>query len=117
MLVFQIKQYWLNKIIFCGKRIEYREAKPFWNKRIGNYFQIEPPFPFKVPIDYKPIKFLCGRKTLDAIVDEIEMINGMDSDLKINRPVFALHFHLVKNQKSIQYGDFFLPDDVEECND
>lgn len=42
------------------------------------------------PIGYKP------ETRLKAIISKIEIVDGKDTDLKIDKPVYAIHFELVK---------------------
>ena len=41
MLTFNLKKEWYEKIRRGEKTIEYREAKPYWNKRIHNAVMAE----------------------------------------------------------------------------
>lgn len=38
MLVLPIKRKWFDMIASGEKKEEYREIKPYWSKRFGNYF-------------------------------------------------------------------------------
>ena len=38
MLVLPIKKKWFDMIINGEKQEEYRELKPYYHKRLGNYF-------------------------------------------------------------------------------
>jgi hypothetical protein len=107
MLTFNLKKEWFEKIKRGDKTHEYREVKPYWTKRISKEL-------FKQPLDfsftngynyYSPsrITFVCGyapkedkSKRLQARLKSIDVINGKDTDLKIDKPVFDIEFELIK---------------------
>ena len=93
MLIFPLKKEWYEKIKSGEKTVEYREVKDYWCTRLyptlywlsqGKkrlcYFQL----------GYKP------ETRLKAIISKIEIVDGKDTDLHINKPVYAIHFELVK---------------------
>lgn len=95
MLTFNLKKEWYNKIASGEKQIEYREVKPYWTKRIqtavknvdweflddnsGRYF-----IPLVIRLGYTKQKMLA--KTV-----KIEVVDGKDTDLHIDKPVYAIH--------------------------
>lgn len=106
MLIFPLKKEWYEKIKNGEKTIEYREAKPYWEKRlframlpftvrtysnVGIYTEepVTQPCPCKLRLGYT-------NQYLIANITKVEKINGKDTDLKIDKPVYAIHFELEK---------------------
>lgn len=106
MLTFVLKKEWFEKIKAGSKRIEYREVKPYWTARLKNAALCICPYdPFGFPSRYgeseeyfdKKLEccFKCGYKsaeTLKAFITKIEVINGLNTDLNVNKLVYAIHF-------------------------
>lgn len=107
MLTFPLKKEWYEKIKKGEKTIEYREVKPYWSNRlskefefnqysfcnIGNYLEM---------LTYKqPIKLRLGytKNYMEALVNKIEIIDGKDTDLHIDKPVYAIHLTDVREIK------------------
>ncbi len=84
MITFNLKLKWFNQIVWCKKRVEYREAKPYWVTRLLNV----------VKNNEYDCCFRCGYTTQHfyGIITKIELVNGLDTDLHIDKPVFAIHF-------------------------
>ena len=119
MLVFNLKKEWFEKIKSGEKTHEYREQTKYWIKRISNLFinaevkrqfliSIETGFTFeskqKNLKDKGIIIFACGypkkenkAKRLLAKIKNIRTnIDGNESDLEINEPVFEIEFELIE---------------------
>ena len=107
MLTFNLKKEWFEKIKSGEKTHEYREYKPYWITRIKNKFGY-----LWCDIDclksgdiYYPIGiniiFQCGYngEKLKAKVLSIKIIDGQNTDLKINKDVFDIEFKLIKENK------------------
>lgn len=100
MLTFNLKKEWFEKIKSGEKTHEYREAKMYWHKRLEvtiRHLNCNP--------DYWTPKceFVCGyakkeekEKRLKAKIKSIRIINGKNTDLKIDKPVFDIKFELLK---------------------
>ena len=112
MLTFILKKEWFEKIEKGEKTVEYREVKPYWTHRIQSaaylgvlYSEslflkwLESYGTQGVYTPYAPAKFCLGYtgKYLEAAIDSIAIVNGMESDLKIDKPVYAFYFHLSEN--------------------
>lgn len=69
MLIFPLKKEWYKKIKLGEKTVEYRDVKAYWEKRL-----------FRAMLPY-----------LIANITKIETINGKDTDLHIDKPVYAIH--------------------------
>ena len=122
MLCFPLKKEWFEKIKKGEKTIEYREVKPYWSVRIFNEFKRElkkryPNSKEKIatlrlqefleiakedsilfePADVFTLQGVFrlgyGTEKLSAIITKIEIIDGKDTDLAIDKPVFAIYFN------------------------
>ena len=117
MLTFNLKKEYFKKIKSGEKTHEYRVMSDYWNKRITNLFKkahamvalnilrrriIDKKITELYP-DFE-ICFACGypkkkdkEKFLKAkIVLITANVNGMDTDLKINKLVYDIEFELIK---------------------
>lgn len=90
MLIFPMKKEWFEKIERGEKTVEYREMTGYWSKRFANFVINSN--------ESRLIQFRLGytQKTLLAEVTEIEPMMGNDTDLKVQKMVFAIHFKLVE---------------------
>ena len=108
MLIFPLKKQWYEKIKSGEKKIEYREVKPYWKSRLWH----EGCLPGELtPYDYEEIRGLAWPVTcylqlgynpktrLRAFVKKVEIVNGKDTDLHIDKPVYAIHLENVKPQE------------------
>lgn len=104
MIVFNLKKKWFDKIKNGEKTHEYREVKPYWTIRIANYFGY-----LLCDIDnlksgniYYPIlkdiilKMGYTSEKIYARVVSIKIVDGKNTDLKINKPVYDIEFELIK---------------------
>lgn len=117
MLTFNLKKQWFNKIKSGEKTHEYREVKPCWTGRFiaicsaieeDKNKRIYPPIktePFIEPTYYINCCFKLGYpkdtekdKILYGYIKSIEVINGKDTDLKIDKDVYDIEFKLIKEQ-------------------
>ena len=120
MLVFNLKKQWFDKIKSGEKTHEYREVKDFWTDRmIKALFNIDKkknPKLFELKkyewLEYlkdnieicffHKIQFMNGmlpadvRPRLFAYTKTIRIIDGKETDLKINKPVYDIEFELTK---------------------
>ena len=115
MLTFNLKKEWFDKIKSGEKTHEYREAKQYWTKRL--FFDCIFGFVFEKIYDegrniveyeieksyYKNsfINFVCGysNKPEDKLKAKIKKISilpsGINTDLKIDKPVYDIEFELM----------------------
>lgn len=113
MLTFNLKKEWFEKIKSGEKTHEYREVKPYWDKRFLKIaFDLINKIWFPTNLKYTrylktfiglPIVFKCGYpkkddkdKILEAKIKSIKIINGKNTDLKIDKPVYDIEFELIK---------------------
>lgn len=104
MLIFPLKKQCFEKIKSGEKTIEYREVKPYWTKRLSSQFitpVMEKLLNNEVPyitFDFLlPCKLRMGytNKYLYACISKIEIVNGKNTDLNVDTPVYAIHLHHV----------------------
>ena len=104
MLTFNLKKEWFEKIKSGEKTHEYREIKDYWTTRIINYFHIDID-KLKRGITYRYtgsfdiiFRIGYGGEKLIATTKSIKIIAGLNSDLKIDKPVYDIEFELIKEQ-------------------
>ena len=96
MLIFPLKKQWYEKIKSGEKTIEYREVKDYWTKRFISEFSLEELLSgyFQktcyLQLGYNP------NTRLQASIIKIEVVDGKDTDLAIDKPVYAIHLADVK---------------------
>lgn len=94
MTVFHLQKQWFDKIKSGEKTHEYRVCSRYWNVRINKLLNqgiVEVMFACGYPpSDKKSDKFL------KATVKSITKIDGMASDLRINRKVWDIEFELMR---------------------
>lgn len=111
MLTFPLKKEWYEKIKNGEKTVEYREVKDYWTKRVAKYSYwysqfISPKersvWESNLPRIFNKEKAIClfrlgyTKKYMYGVISKIEIVDGKDTDLKIDKPVYAIHFELVK---------------------
>lgn len=116
MLIFPLKKEWYEKIKSGEKTVEYREVKPYWIKRFqkewavhfGNYVPNLPRLIFSAECmgtayhsKDLPCKLRLGysKQYMTAKITQIEVVNGKDTDLHIDKPVYAIHLTDVREVK------------------
>jgi len=87
MLIFPLKKQWYEKIKFGEKTIEYREVKDYWTKRL--FPDIHEDLVGEPRRCYLQLGYTKNR--LEAWITKIEIVNGKDTDLQIDRRVYAIH--------------------------
>lgn len=109
MLTFNLKKQWYDKIASGEKRIEYREVKPYWMRRFVNAYiaLTHKPLPehFKEGgFNYMSADIPCilrlgyTKRYMTAKITKVEVVDGKDTDLKIDKPVYAIHFAEVSEE-------------------
>lgn len=103
MLTFPLKKEWYEKIKSGKKTIEYREVKPYWTRRLSSKSGLDHIFlsllkakggescdiPCRLRLGYT-------NKYMTANVVKVEIVDGSNTDLHINKPVYAIHLCDVK---------------------
>ena len=110
MLIFTLKKEWYEKIKSGEKTIEYREVKPYWIKRIEKEInwnitvisKIGQGHDFNGNYINHPCKLRLGytSKYMTANIVKIEVVDGKDTDLHIDKPVYAIHLTDVREDKN-----------------
>ena len=123
MLTFNLKKVWFEKIKSGEKTHEYRIVKDFWTDRlVKEFFPVDKKTnlkifnnvkegmlnalnnPIKTELRIKNVKicFMNGmekeekRPRLYGKMKSIKIVNGLQTDLKINKPVYDIEFELIK---------------------
>ncbi len=115
MITFNLKKEWFEKIKAGEKTHEYREVKPYWtnilNKRLfgSSLSKIQFIFYCQGKINnlwitpyLDTICFMNGmvaedkKPRLYARMRSIHIKDGLETDLKINAPVYDIEFELIK---------------------
>lgn len=103
ILVCVLKKEWFDKIKSGEKTHEYREVKDYWIKRIGldkngvEYKYRDTDGYLKTSMRPNIIHFTCGycsvkeiNKNLFFEITDINIIDGLNTDLNINNKVFDI---------------------------
>lgn len=101
MLMFILKKEWYEKIKSGEKTIEYREVKPYWNKRLNTEFNsYSLPLP-KTGVAWRYedwpqphtaiLRLGYTKRHMAARITKLEVVNGKDTDLAKNKQVYAIH--------------------------
>lgn len=106
MLIFPLKKKGYEKIRSGEKTVEYREVKPYWTKRLEKLFGKLfiawnghlPSYPCEFEKGLFPCRLRLGytKRELSAFISEIEIVDGKNTDLHIDKPVYAIHLEDVK---------------------
>lgn len=100
MLIFNLKREWFEKIKSGKKTHEYREVKPYWTNRLKLAMEIlykfgEKCYPCEIRLGYP--KGTDYNKIIDAKILSIKIINGKNTDLKIDKDVYDIEFEIIKD--------------------
>lgn len=107
MLIFPLKKEWYEKIKSGEKTIEYREVKPYWTRRLqkADFAATDYHWDFQKRMyifdKYSaPAILQLGytKERLEAWITKIEIVDGKDTDLHINKPVYAIHLSEVRRK-------------------
>lgn len=114
MLTFNLKKEWFDKIKSGEKTHEYREYKPYWEKRIkkalglnnSDFLYSLNSIPYQVKagrMTYPEITFINGYNPKNGILKarllKYKITSGLNTDLNIDKVVFDLEFELIKEQE------------------
>lgn len=93
MLIFTLKKEWYEKIKNGKKTIEYREVKDYWSKRLYSticFLRQGKESQCFFQLGYNP------KTRISAIISKIEIVDGINTDLKIDKKIYAIHFRIEK---------------------
>ena len=104
MLIFPLKKQWYDKIKSGEKTVEYREVKAYWRERLRNAgclpngeayehgkvknYNQKSNVQCVLQLGYNP------KERIYTVVKKVEIVDGKNTDLKIDKPVYAIHFEL-----------------------
>lgn len=88
MITFPLKKKWYDLIRTGQKHIEYRAVTKYWGTRLRNAKQGQI---FSKRLISCRIRLGYTRQYLEATITKIEIVNGKNTDLAINEPVYAIH--------------------------
>ena len=75
-----LKSEWYDKIESGEKTIEYRESKPYWDIRLNKHY------------DAASLRRGYTKRFMIKPIIKIEKLpNGLNTDLKIDKPVYAIY--------------------------
>lgn len=110
MLIFPLKKEWYEKIRSGEKTVEYREVKPYWTGRlrtgtrddfdltdIGDSYQFSPPSPLFRPKCILRLGYTKRQMTAD--ITRVDVVDGKDTDLRVDKPVYAIHLANVRESE------------------
>lgn len=116
MLTFNVKKVWFEKIKSGEKTHEYREFKPYWTKILKKELDFDvTELRFGNPKTFRfkhEICFMNGmfpekkRPRLYAELKSLRLAYGIETDLKINKPVYDIEFELIKTGKTNENNTF-----------
>ena len=100
MLTFNLKKEWFEKIKLGEKTHVYKEVNEYWFRRLFLYSKglcRQTTIPL-----HSACIFACGcppeddfSRRIEAKIKAISIHNGLNTDLKINKPVFDIEFELI----------------------
>ena len=110
MLIFPLKKQWYDKIKSGEKTVEYREVKPYWTDRIFceypkglriNAMRVLRSKGAEGENCNIPCRLRLGytKHFMTATITKIAMVDGKDTDLHIDKSVYAIHLNDVKEMK------------------
>lgn len=96
-LTFSLKKTWYYKIRNGEKYIEYRLVKPYWAKRFAKACQTDTFKGYTAPIGDKMLRCILRlgytKRYMIANINKIEVVDGKNTDLKIDAPVYAIYLN------------------------
>lgn len=105
MLIFPLKKEWYEKIKSGEKTIEYREVKPYWNNRIKNEVgklldndDLQKNKVYYIPKVSCKLRLGYTNRYMTANITKIVIVDGKNTDLHIDKPVYAIHLSDVNEE-------------------
>lgn len=108
MLIFNLKKEWYDKIRSGEKTVEYREAKRYWIRRLQNaeFSSYTAKFYLGIPV-FEKYEGICELRKgyartpyLVADITKVELVDGWNTDLHLDKPVYAIHLKNVKEKNA-----------------
>lgn len=110
MLIFLLKKKEYDKIKSNEKTVEYKKVNPYWERKLWengcdavpynyqNFKDFLPPIYCFFQFNYKP------ETRIKAHIKKVEIVDGKNTDLKIDKLVYAIHFKLVEEERKTIEG-------------
>lgn len=100
MLTFNLKKEWFEKIKSGEKTHEYRKVNEYWGKRLLKRYRNDQLYNELTCCRGDLIKFVKGytKEFLYARVYTIKIVDGSNTDLAIDKPVYDIEFELIGNK-------------------
>lgn len=106
MIIFPLKKEWYEKIKSGEKTVEYREVKDYWNKRFRNEVsclldnqELKKNRIYYIPALFCKLRLGYTSQYMTAKITKVEIVDGKDTDLHIDKPVYAIHLIDVREEK------------------
>ena len=104
MLTLTLTKEWYVKIRSSEKRIEYREVKPYWTRRLrrhtrDNFDITSIGWFYTFATSLLPqcvLRLGYTKRRMTADITMIEVVDGKDTDLRVDKPVYAIHLANVR---------------------
>ena len=104
-MTFNLQKKWYKKFLSGEKTIEYREVKPYWTKRLDSLWDNNGvPLALGDSVCFFPrrpciLRLGYTKRHMTADITRIEVVNGKDTDLAIDAPVYAIHLANVREER------------------
>lgn len=107
MLIFSFKKEWYEKIRSGEKTVEYREVNNYWTSRLWHNHCLPnlDPFAWNCTKDWsaEPVPCILSlgytKRKMTADIIKVELFDGKNSDLCVDKPVYAIHLTNVRDIK------------------
>lgn len=100
MLIFPLKKEWYEKIRSGEKTVEYREIKDYWRSRLYNALGFFPEQGSKIHVPiYCILRLGYTKRQMTARITKIDVVDGKDTDLRVDKPVYAIHLANVREKE------------------
>ena len=96
MITFNLKKEWYDKIKSGQKTIEYREVKPYWDKRLNNMMKNSVKPNGTTEVWECILRLGYTKHYMMADILSFEIVNGINTDLKIDKDVYAIQLSNVR---------------------
>lgn len=118
MMIFPLKKEWYEKIRSGEKTVEYREVKPYWCNRLRNeleknkifiedekcksfhLYSLDTELKRATKVYAANIKCVLRlgytKRQMTADITKIEVVDGKDTDLRVDKLVYAIHLANVR---------------------
>lgn len=108
MLIFTLKKEWYDKIRSGEKTVEYREVKQYWTTRLWHENCLPSNGIWSYEAEQKAVgnnwlfpvscvlRLGYTKRQMTAEITKIEVVDGKDTDLRVDKPVYAIYLANVR---------------------